>query len=553
MKTKIITFILLCIAINAAAQNSNTTDEKSIYSHVVTKWGDQGNGTYINPILNADYSDPDAIRVGDKYYMVASDFHFMGMQMLESDDLVNWTIISKVYDRIDFPEYDNMERYGRGSWAPALRYHDGKFWVYFCTPDEGLFMSQATDPRGPWSPLHNIKHIAGWEDPCPFWDEDGKAYLGRSILGAGPIIIHKMSEDGRTLLDDGYTVYTGPVAEGTKIHKKDGYYYLSIPEGGVWGGWQTVLRSKNIYGPYEKKVVMEKGISDINGPHQGSIVDTPDGQWWFLHFQQFNSVGRIVHLQPMHWNEGWPVIGIDRDFNGIGEPVTAWIKPSWESGMSWTITGERMEAEKVGIPQIPAHSDEFNSSDLGLQWQFNHNPVDGKWSLTEKNGYLTLNGLKSDSFKNAKNSVTQKSMGYYGEFTVKMELSDLENGNRAGLACMGMLNYQLGVMKTEGKLQLYMGNDDEKVIISKPVSGKTIYLRLYLDGISMKYSYAYSTDNKTFTPIGDIFEMDFGYWKGIRPAIFCYNTEGNGGKAHFDWARYEILDNKVNAIYLNKK
>ena len=492
----------------------------------ITSWGDQGNGTYINPILNADYSDPDAIRVGNKYYMVASDFHFMGMQVLESEDMVNWTLISKVYDRIDFPEYENNERYGGGSWAPALRYHNGKFYVYFCTPEEGLFMSEATDPRGPWTPLHNVVNIAGWEDPCPFWDEDGQAYLGRSKVGAGPIIIHKMSEDGRTLLDEGQTVYTGPVAEGTKIHKYDGYYYLSIPEGGVDCGWQTILRSKNIYGPYEKKVVLEKGMTDINGPHQGSIVDTPEGEWWFLHFQQYNSIGRVVHLQPMHWKDGWPVIGVDQDMNGICEPVLSWRKPDW----------------KEGTGRIPAHSDEFNSNELGLQWQFNHNPVDGEWSLTEKKGCLTLNALQSDSFWSAKNSITQKSMGYLGEFTVKMDFSDFIDGNHAGLACMGNTNHQIGVRKVNGKVQIYMGNDSENIMISEPINGKIVYLRLYLDGISQNYSFAYSVDNKTFTPLGNSFEVNFGYWKGIRPALFCYNTEAKGGKVHFDWARYDILD-----------
>lgn len=521
MKRNMLLTLIACIAVSAVAEGNNPFGDKRI-----TRWGDQGNGTYVNPILNADYSDPDAIRVGDKYYMVASDFHFMGMQVLESEDLVNWTLISKVYDRIDFPEYEKNERYAGGSWAPALRYHNGKFYVYFCTPKEGLFMSEATDPRGPWTPLHNVVNVAGWEDPCPFWDEDGQAYLGRSKVGAGPIIIHKMSEDGRTLLDEGLTVYTGPVAEGTKIHKHEGYYYLSIPEGGVERGWQTILRSKNIYGPYEKKVVLEKGMTDINGPHQGSIVDTPEGEWWFLHFQQYNSIGRVVHLQPMHWRDGWPVIGVDQDMNGIGEPVFSWRKPDW----------------KEGTGKLPVHSDEFNSPELGLQWQFNHNPVDGEWSLTEKNGWLTLNALQSDAFWFAKNSITQKSMGYQGEFTVKMDFSELIDGNHAGLACMGRINHQIGVRKANGKVHVYMGNDFENIKISEPVKGKTIYLRLCLDGISQRYSFAYSIDNKTFIPFGDSFEMNFGHWKGVRPALFCYNTEAKGGKVHFDWARYDILD-----------
>ena len=198
-----------------------------------TRWGDLGDGTFANPILNGDYSDPDVIRVGRKYYMTCSEFHFMGMNILESDDMVNWKIIGRIFDRMDLDGYSGMNKYGNGSWAPALRYHDGKFWMYVCTPNEGLFMSTATDPAGPWSPLYQVKNVSGWEDPCPLWDEDGQAYIGRSQLGGGPIIIHKMSADGKTLLDDGRKVYEGPTAEGTKLFLKDGYYYISIPEGGV--------------------------------------------------------------------------------------------------------------------------------------------------------------------------------------------------------------------------------------------------------------------------------------------------------------------------------
>ena len=169
-------------------------------------WGDQGDGTYRNPVLNADFSDPDVIRVGEKYYMVASDFHFLGMQVMESDDMVNWRYISQIYRRFDEPGWDGNNHYAGGSWAPAIRYHNGLYYVYFCTPEEGLFMSTAKDPHGPWAPLHLVKRVPKWEDPCPFWDEDGQAYLGRSKHGAGPIIVHKMSADGKQLLDEGTTV-----------------------------------------------------------------------------------------------------------------------------------------------------------------------------------------------------------------------------------------------------------------------------------------------------------------------------------------------------------
>ena len=299
------------------------------------RWGDQGNGTYRNPVLNADFSDPDVIRVGKKYYMVASDFHFIGMQVLESDDMVNWRYVSQIYARFDEPGWDANRHYAGGSWAPAIRYHDGLFYVYFCTPDEGLFMATAKEARGPWSPLHLVKRVEKWEDPCPLWDDDGQAYLGRSQHGAGPIIVHRMSADGRQLLDDGVTVYTGPVAEGTKFLKRNGYYYLVIPEGGVGQGWQTVLRSRSIYGPYERRVVLEQGSTPINGPHQGALVDTapsdsPEGgeqTWWFYHFQDTPVLGRVVHLQPARWQDDWPLIGVDFDGNGIGEPVATYHSP----------------------------------------------------------------------------------------------------------------------------------------------------------------------------------------------------------------------------------
>jgi beta-xylosidase len=376
-------------------------------------WGDQHNGTYKNPVLNADYSDPDVVRVDDKYYMVASDFHFMGMQVLESADLVNWRIVSHVYNRLDLPGWDENRHYGGGSWAPAIRHHDGLFYVYFCTPDEGLFMATAKEASGPWSPLHCVRKVEKWEDPCPFWDDDGQAYLGRSQYGAGPIIIHKMTADGRQLLDDGVTVYTGPVAEGTKIMKRNGYYYLIIPEGGVCCGWQTVLRSRNIFGPYEKRVVLEQGSTNVNGPHQGALVEAADSMWWFFHFQETHPAGRVVHLQPARWKDDWPLIGVDIDGNGIGEPVAVWSSPLLRAG---TGPAPTPADSRAGTGYAPTDlSDEFSPltsqfsplsslpqggagggphlSPLSLQWQWCHNPVDSAWSLTERKGWLTLHAL----------------------------------------------------------------------------------------------------------------------------------------------------------------
>ena len=332
-------------------------------------WGDLGDGTFANPVLNADYSDPDIVRIGDRYYLTCSEFHFMGMPVLESEDLVNWKIIGQIFDCIDLPGYSDMAKYAEGTWAPALKYHDGKVWMYVCTPEEGLFMSRADSPAGPWEPLHMVKGVAKWEDPCPFWDEDGQAYLVRSRHRAGPIIIHRMSADGRELLDEGVTVYEGPVAEGPKMFKKDGWYYISIPEGGVGEGWQTMLRSRDIYGPYESRRVLEQGSTEINGPHQGSLVETPEGEWWFAHFQSAGARGRVMHLQPVRWVDGWPEIGMDYDGNGVGEPMAVVPKPLCGSAKPFT----------------PQTSDEFDvtalafsgSSTITPSWIVFRYPTDG--------------------------------------------------------------------------------------------------------------------------------------------------------------------------------
>lgn len=504
-------------------------------------WGDQGNGTYINPVLNADYSDPDVIRVGNRYYMVASDFNYMGIQVLESDNMVNWRLISQVYDRLE--GYDDMGHYAKGSWAPAIMYHDGRFYVYFCTPKEGLFMSSAADARGPWEPLHCVKGIEGWEDPCPFWDEDGKAYLGHSRVGAGPIIIHRMSADGRELLDDGLTVYTGPVAEGTKFQKHDGWYYLVIPEGGVGTGWQTVLRSKNIHGPYEKKVVQEQGMTDINGPHQGNLVDTPDGQWWLFHFQDTRALGRVVHLQPVRWIDGWPMAGVDINMNGIGEPVYVYRSPDIPP----------MEKGTAAVPgsgvgdRLPQHSDEFDGDvlsykgqrqdGLGLQWQWNHNPVHANWSLTERKGWLTLKALQADQLKTARNTLSQKLMGYEGEAVTQIDASCLAEGTSAGLCALGSIYVGVGITRHDGKLRFYAENSGQRELLG--AAGKIGYVKVHADGC--RFLFYYSADGKNYREAGKPQEVRPANWKGPRLGLYCYNALGDQGQASFNYFRYQIL------------
>jgi len=488
------------------------------------KWGDQMNGTFKNPIINADYSDPDIIRVGGNFYMVCSEFHFMGMPVLQSTDLVNWRIIGQVYSHLGMsPKYDQMDHYGSGSWAPSLRYHNGKFYVYFCTPDEGLFMSTAVDPAGPWQPLTTVWQGAGWEDPCPFWDDNGKAYLGHSQLGAGPIIVHQMSEDGTRLLDQGRKVYEGPVAEGTKFYKRNGFYYLIIPEGGVGTGYETALRSKEIYGPYERKIILEQGKTNINGPHQGGLVELESGESWFVHFQAVDKLGRVLHLEPVRWENDWPQIGIDQDGNGIGEPVSEYTKP---------------KVKDTGIAGFLQTSDEFDKKKLGLQWQWNHNPVNDHWKVDIPKGYLSLTAIQATDNKKARNTLTQKLMGEQGIISVRMDVSKMEKGQRAGLALIGNYTHEIGVFKTDTGNIIYAYNNG-KFSFGTVVDAQNVYLKIVID-LKQKSRLFYSMDGKSFQAIGDECELSaFNFWKAVRPALFSYNVIRDGGTALFDWFRYE--------------
>ncbi|HEY0040422.1 MAG TPA: glycoside hydrolase 43 family protein, partial [Flavisolibacter sp.] len=299
---------------------------------------DNGDGTYKNPILHADYSDPDAIRVGDDYYMTSSSFEDVpGLPILHSKDLVNWTLIGHALKRLPPFDHFSIPRHGEGVWAPALRYRNGEFYLYYPDPDFGIYLTKAKNAAGPWSEPVLVAGGKGLIDPCPLWDDDGQVYLVHAYAGSragikSVIAVKKLNKEGTKAIDEGVLVYDGheldPTIEGPKFYKRAGYYYIFAPAGGVATGWQLVLRSKNIYGPYERKNVMDQGASATNGPHQGAWVTTQTGEDWFLHFQDKEAYGRIVHLQPMKWVADWPVIGVDKDGDGKGEPVTRYKKPN---------------------------------------------------------------------------------------------------------------------------------------------------------------------------------------------------------------------------------
>jgi beta-xylosidase len=369
----------------------------------------QSQATYTNPILYADYSDPDVIRVGNDYYMVASSFHFSpGIPVLRSRDLVHWSIIGHVLPRLPFGlAYDLPgphtltdaisrpvgpgARHAGGVWAPTIRHHEGLFYVYWATPDEGVFMSTAQRPEGPWTIPTTLIQGPGYEDPGPFWDDDGQAWLIHSRVGAGPLILHRMSPDGRRVLDEGETIVEDrvnlPVLEGPKLYKRNGWYYIFAPIGGVERGSQAVGRARSLRGPYEWRTVLEPGATAIQGPHQGGWVETPSGQGWFAHFNSTGAFGRIVHLQPLRWVDDWPLIGEPIPGRVSGQPVPVHAMPDTGSPP----TGDRLQ-----------DSDEFAGRALGLQWSWNHNPVNTAWSLSRRPGWLRLAALPSDHLVTAR-------------------------------------------------------------------------------------------------------------------------------------------------------
>ncbi|WP_067811641.1 glycoside hydrolase family 43 protein [Actinomadura kijaniata] len=406
---------------------------------------DLGDGTYRNPVLHADWSDPDAIRVGDDYYLTASSFHRVpGLPVLHSRDLVNWTIVGHALPEPEPAGAYTAPRHGCGVWAPALRHHAGLFWIFYPDPDHGLYVVTAADPAGPWSRPRPLKAGRGLIDPCPLWDDDGRAYLvhawARSRAGFNNrLTLHRMSPDGDRLLDEGTVVVDGDAIpgcrtlEGPKLYRRDGWYWIFAPAGGVAHGWQSAFRARDPFGPYEHRIVLAQGDSDVNGPHQGAWVDTPGGEHWFLHFQDRGAHGRVVHLQPMRWrrDDGWPVLGAD------GTPVPSHRKPA---------TGAD------GPPAAPATGDDFTGTAPGPQWSWQARPDPAWWELPAP-GRLRLAcrpDAAVDDLRRLPNVLAQRLPAPAFTATTGVTLAGGVPGARAGLTVLGDSYAWIGLEQTGG-------------------------------------------------------------------------------------------------------
>lgn len=517
---------------------------------------DNGDGTYTNPVINADYSDPDACAAGDDYYLTASSFNCIpGLPILHSKDLVNWEIIGHAL-KTQYPteEFDKPS-HGNGVWAPSIRYHNGELYIYWGDPDYGVMMVKAKDPAGDWEEPVCVIPGKGMIDTTPLWDDDGRCYLTYAYANsrsrfASVIVVRELSADGTKAIGNPVIVFDGNgtecrTSEGPKFYKRDGWYWIMFPAGGVPTGFQVAMRSKSPFGPYESKIVLAQGKSSINGPHQGAWIHTAQGEDWFLHFQDKGCYGRVVHLQPVTWKDNWPVMGIDKDGDYCGEPVLKYRKPKISG--TWPI-------------QNPVESDEFNEPKLGLQWQWhaNYNQVFGMPTSFGK--FRIYTHKLSENFVNlweVPNLLLQKTPADKFTATAKVRFTAKDQNQFGGLIMMG-LDYSALVVKRVGdEFQLQQitcmkadkGKAENVNVIAtlKPTEVDTIdyqpgihediYIRMKVD--AGKCRFYYSLDGKKYKSAGEEFTMREGKWIGAKIGFVAAEPAGkaNRGWIDADWFR----------------
>jgi beta-xylosidase len=513
--------------------------------HVSKVWSpDLGNGNYRNPVIFADYSDPDVCRAGDDYYMTASSFGCVpGLPILHSKDLVNWRIIGHALQELTPTEFFDKPQHGNGVYAPCIRRHNGEFYIYWGDPDFGIYVVKTKDPAGKWDEPTLVKPGKGMIDPSPLFDSDGKVWLVHAWAGSRSRInsilsIFEMNAEGTKAIGREIMVFDGlqegnHTVEGAKFYKRDDYYYILAPAGGVKRGWQLALRSKHVLGPYEQKVVLEQGASPVNGPHQGAWVETNSGESWFLHFQDREAYGRVIHLQPVLWIDGWPDMGVEK--NGRREPVATYKKP--DVGTSFPV-------------ENPAESDEFDRPEPGLQWQWHANPKD-PWYMPTNTGYMRLYAipLPDDhvNFWDVPNLLLQKLPAEEFTATTKLTFSANSPGEKTGLIIMGLDYSYIAVTKSDDGYRIVQAvcrNADRKtqetIVEETPVEGNTFYLRVKMEKQAL-CRFSYSTDGKKFVHLGENFTARQGKWIGAKAGLFAVHqdTPGNLGYADFDWFRID--------------
>ena len=546
------TSLLLMGSSSMMAQDSRVKGQ----TFIGKSWSaDNGNGTYTNPLFYDEFSDPDIIRVGEDYYLAGTTMHSVpGLVVLHSRDLVNWEFSSYCFDRFDGSDDFNLrngkEAYGQGIWAPAIRYHNGKFYIFSNINGHGLQVFISDSAKGPWK---HQKVEGDIYDLSVLFDEDGKIY---AVHKYGNVTITELKPDlsgpvegsSKVVIPEG-----NAMGEGHHIYKINGMYYILSADYSPMGRMQCA-RSKSIWGPYETCVISEResfgyaagwsvynmgigrmvpedGFSYQEGKpadthlacatiHQGGIVQAPDGKWWGISMQDFNAVGRTTCLSPITWVDGWPYFGLEKN---LGRSPRTWFKPN----------------NLVKAPRAPYdRCDDFSGKSFKPVWQWNHNPNDKMWSLNkERKGWLRLHSMPAKQLLWAKNSLTQRAIGPVSYTSVKLDASRLKQGDEAGLGAINMPYASLGVTKTDKGLALRCYDQNTNKEVLKALDKKVVWLRLWGDYDKSLLQYSYSLDGKTWENIGEqiLSPYQLKTFQGVRVALYAFNkAEQNGGVADFD-------------------
>ena len=496
-----------------------------------TSWGQVSADRYENPVIPSDYSDLDCIRVGDDYYAISSTMQFSpGMTLLHSTDLVNWEICTNIIGDLTQigPElnWNRMNRYGRGVWAGTLRYHDGRFYLFFGAPDEGYFMTSAERPEGPWDDLTPLLQERGWDDCTVMWDEDGTAcFVGTHFADGYKTYLFDMSPDGKRIdRESARLINSGSGREANKLIKVGDWYYLIFSEHKPeLGRYVMARRARSMRGPYTEERQLALPNREANEPNQGGIVEGKDGRWYFLtHHGSGDWSGRIVSLLPVTWVDGWPIIGR--------------VLPEGIGAMAWSGAMPARSEEKLSIQR----GGDFDGLVLEPQWQWNYQPRSDMWSLSERPGWLRLKAfrpLRENQLLYAGNTLTQRCFRtVQNEVVTKLDISSMADGQKAGLCHFSSRHAAIGVVK-DGGTCYWEYRQDNQVTRGEAVAGNEVWLRTTwgLDGMAR---FAYSLDGKDFQPWGVPYQMTWGNYRGDRLGVYCFNDKAEAGWVDVDFFHY---------------
>ena len=528
--------LMLCAAVNVQAQPNRDNKSENLITDMID-----------NPMLWADVPDPDIIRVGDTFYLVSTTMHLMpGAPIMKSKDLKNWETVGYIFDKLtDSPKYDLSPTegtvYGRGQWATSLKYHNGKFYALLAPNEAGsmgdTYIFTADKAEGPWKIVSRMRHF---HDCSLFFDDDDRVYV---VYGTGEMM--ELKKDLSDVIEGTHrhifqreTDETG-LLEGSRMIKHNGKYYLLMISHVYAPGRhrrEVCYRADNIQGPYEKRTILQSEFGGFSYEAQGTIVDTQDGDWYGIIFQDRAGVGRVLTVMPCRWIDGWPMLG---DEEGKVPP--------------------RVRPLKSGEPaKSIVCADDFSTEKLGLHWQWNHNPVDKAWSLTERPGYLRLKTARVvPNLYLAPNTLTQRMEGPKCTGSIALDLSKMKDGDIAGLAAFNDNSAVMAIKKVGKKLTLELSeqkvklsqrekkveNVDIKVVESVELKQQKIWLRIDANFVPRTdiANFSYSLDGKEWTKIGGDYRMGFDwqrFFMGTKFGIFNYATKKAGGYVDVDEFAY---------------